>query len=197
MKTPSKKQLEKAHEVYIKNEPRDLFYKVANDLVSLSLKGKTSVTVAEAISALLLTWNREVYRFKKFTESDLVVLDKNISKHKDALISYRKRSIRLTSVSQEGLLVCLFQDFEHPRGPVGAAKTLHLLAPKFFPLWDRRIAEKGYGIKLYKTGRNGQGYLIFLKMVAKQTAKIKRYNKRYPLKRLDEYNYCKYTKNWI
>lgn len=197
MKTPSKQQLEKAHKIYIENEPRDFFYKVANDLVSLSLKGKTSVTVAEAISVLLLTWNREVYRFKKFTESDLVILDKNLSKYMDNLISYRRRSICFPSVSQEGLLVCLFQDFEHPRGPVSAAKTLHLLAPKFFPLWDRKIAKDGYKIKLYKTGTNGQRYLTFLKIVAKQTAKIKRYNKRDPLKRLDEYNYCKYSKNWI
>lgn len=32
------------------------------------------------------------------------------------------------------------------RSPVGVAKTLHLLAPKFFPLWDEEIA-KAYGCK--------------------------------------------------
>lgn len=39
----------------------------------------------------------------------------------------------------------VFKSFEKVLGPVGATKCLHLLAPRFFPLWDRAIAE-AYGL---------------------------------------------------
>ena len=42
-KCPSIKDLKKARKVFLKNEPRDLFYKVATELVELSIKEKTKV----------------------------------------------------------------------------------------------------------------------------------------------------------
>jgi hypothetical protein len=36
--------------------------------------------------------------------------------------------------------------FKKVLGKTGAAKSLHLLAPRFFPLWDTKIA-KTYGVK--------------------------------------------------
>jgi hypothetical protein len=34
----------------------------------------------------------------------------------------------------------LYRDFVHRLWPVGTAKALHVLAPRFFPLWDDAIA---------------------------------------------------------
>ena len=61
----------------------------------------------------------------------------------------------------------MFQDFEEILGPVGAAKALHLLAPEFFPLWDRAIAS-AYGVPLRKVGRNAEQYLAFIRMTREQ-----------------------------
>ena len=197
MRTPSKRQLEKARALFQQNEPRDLFYKAATELVTLAFENKTSISVAEAISILLQTWNKQVYRFKKFTEDDVILLEQNIIKHDGTIKRFRDRSIRLLSSEEESTLVCVFQDFENPRGPVGAAKTLHLLAPKFFPLWDDKIAKKGYGIRFGRTGTNGQKYLSFIKATVKQVSDIGRFGIQDPLKRLDEFNYCKYSKKWL
>ena len=48
-----------ARATYEANEPRDLFYKAATQLVLLSLAGRTTLTISEAIAVLLQTWNRE------------------------------------------------------------------------------------------------------------------------------------------
>jgi len=41
IKCPSSEELKKAKEVFRKNEPRDLFYRLAVELVDLAIKGKT------------------------------------------------------------------------------------------------------------------------------------------------------------
>jgi hypothetical protein len=91
----------------------------------------------------------------------------------------------------------MFQDFEVILGPVGAAKALHLLAPAFFPLWDRAIAVE-YVSYLLPTGQNGQQCLKFMGMVQEQVTRIvsQGADVNSAIKRLDEYNYCRYTKKW-
>jgi hypothetical protein len=92
----------------------------------------------------------------------------------------------------------IFRDFEEVLGPVGAAKCLHLMAPKFFPLWDRAIAG-AYGLPLSKRGENFGTYFRFME-VAREQVKIlggEQAIGRNPLKALDEYNYCKHTRQWI
>jgi hypothetical protein len=42
-------------------------------------------------------------------------------------------------------------------GPVGAAKALHVLAPRFFALWDRPIARSA-SLYLKKRGANASLY---------------------------------------
>jgi len=193
MRAPTKRQLDLAHKEFVDLEPRDHFYKITRELICLSLKGKTSIPLSEAIYVLLRKWNKDVFRYKKFEEKDLVILEKNIAIHNAYLKSYYSRSIKHISTESKSILVCIFQDFENPRGPVSAAKTLHLLAPKYFPLWDRKIAER-YKIRFGRKGTNGLNYLKFMGMVLDQVQKIKQHTKRNVVKRLDEFNYCKFTK---
>jgi hypothetical protein len=193
MRAPTKRQLDLARKKFVDLEPRDHFYKITRELICLSLKCKTSITLSEAIYVLLRKWNKDVFRYKKFEEEDLVILEKNIENNREFLKPYYSRSIKRISTESKSILVCIFQDFENPRGPVSAAKTLHLLAPKYFPMWDREIAE-GYKIRFGRKGTNGLNYLKFMEMVLKQVRKIKQYTKRDVLKRLDEFNYCKFTK---
>jgi hypothetical protein len=55
-----------ARDSFETNEPRDLFYRVATELVDLALRGATSLTVAEALAVLLQTWNKTYYQYRKF-----------------------------------------------------------------------------------------------------------------------------------
>ena len=54
--------LQRARDAYEKNVPRDLFYRAATILVSSALAATVELTVGEALSVLLETWNRAYYR---------------------------------------------------------------------------------------------------------------------------------------
>ena len=91
----------------------------------------------------------------------------------------------------------VFGDFETVLGPVGAAKALYLLAPEFFPLWDRKITN-AYGIWLGAAGTNAADYLKFMTMVVSQIRNLpKADTSREVLKLIDEFNYCRFTKRWL
>ena len=67
----------------------------------------------------------------------------------------------------------------------------------FFPLWDRAIA-KAYNLELGRAGSNGERYWRFLCISKRQCLDVRRDspNCHDPLKSIDEYNYCRYTKKW-
>src|SRR5205085_372396 len=108
------------------------------------------------------------------------------------------RSIDSIANQDQRVVKNLFQAFENILGPVGAAKTLHLMAPDFFPLWDRKIAN-GYNLRLGRSGSNGDRYWQFLLISQGQCRALKQHDTGAlnRLKAIDEYNYCKYTKNWL
>ncbi len=95
------------------------------------------------------------------------------------------------------MIHALFTRFEPVLGPVCAAKCLHLLAPRFFPLWDRAIAA-GYGLPMKKLGDNADHYIAFMRITQLQCRELAG---RFPaglsaLKVLDEFNYCRFTRRW-
>jgi hypothetical protein len=196
--TPTISEVEAARRAFEANEPRDLFYRAATELVDLAIHGKTSLSVAEAVAVLLQTWNQAYYRFHKFTDEHFTDIESLIARHKESVLSFRQRALETFADRDEATVVQLFQDFEIVLGPVGAAKCLHLLSPSFFPLWDRRITES-YGLSLQRSGTNGSRYCRFIRITRAQCDRLggERGIGRNPLKALDEYNYCKYTRGWI
>ena len=83
------------------------------------------------------------------------------------------------------------------KSPVSVAKALHLLAPKFFPLWDTKIA-KAY--KCYYNKNPAEKYVSFCKITKDMADEVKNYISRSDktvIKLIDEYNYSKYTQGWI
>ena len=44
-------------------------------------------------------------------------------------------------------------------GPTSTAKTLHIIAPRFLPLWDRRIR------KAYEVSDSPKGYVEFMRKI--------------------------------
>jgi len=83
------------------------------------------------------------------------------------------------------------------RSPVSVTKTLHLLAPNFFPLWDDKIA-RAYGC--YYNKNPAEKYISFCKITKSIADKVKDYivwSDKTLTKLIDEYNYSKYTQRWI
>jgi hypothetical protein len=172
------------------NEPRDLFYRAATELVDLALRGATSLTVAEALAVLLQTWNRVYYQYHKFAHAHFASIEKLLATHQGALAAYRNRTIDNLNDMERTTVSTLFQAFEYVLGPVGAAKALHLLAPSFFPLWDRSIAN-AYGLALGEAGSHGDRYWRFMLIAKQQYLELSHQEPgcKNPLKSIDEYNY--------
>ncbi len=178
-------------------------YKVATKLIKENWGNFTDMT--DGLGVLLLTWNQAFYRYGFFNFDDL---EQCLVKHFDKLTILRNREITTLSESDEKLLRLIFLDFlvalqieegtkKGSRSPVSVAKTLHLLAPSFFPIWDDKIA-RAYHCH-YSNDPAGK-YLKFSRISKQQVEQLKTevINPKKPiLKLLDEYNYSKYTKKWI
>jgi hypothetical protein len=196
--TPTVAELDEARKRFLEYEPRDLFYRVASELIELALTGKTSMTVAEALAVLLQTWNAQYYQFRPFTRQHFADIEALLQKHLDDALRFRSRGIESVSNSDLPIVESLFDSFEQVLGPVGAAKSLHLLAPKFLPLWDRAIA-KAYLCELGNVGTNDANYSAFFLAAGLQARTLAPTmpEEENLLKRIDEFNYCKHTKGWM
>jgi len=109
-----------------------------------------------------------------------------------SLDAFRARSITSLVRDDRETILSLFSTFESKLGPVGTAKALNLIALSFFPLWDNPISSR-YGVLTC-----GYGYLVFILISKYQVERLYCLpNDSLPLKMIDEYNYCKYTKGWV
>jgi hypothetical protein len=188
---PTLQELEKAREDFEDIEPRSIFYRAATDLVDLAIHNKTELNLAEAIAVLLQTWNVSYYRFRPFNKEHIYDIEELLKKHPQIVNNIRQRAIEDLGNKDIEVVKSIFQDFKIVLGKTGAAKCLHLLAPRFFPLWDTKIA---LAYKLGK-GEEAERYWRFMEMTKDQVICIGGENAigRNPLKALDEYNYVKYT----
>lgn len=194
LKKPGWKDIEKARIAFEENEPRDLFYRVATVLIQQATEGNTELSIADAVAALLQTWNQSYYRYHKFDAVHFAEIQRVIKEHPEVISDLRQRNIGSLKAGDETSVISVFTDFEVVLGPVGAAKCLHLLAPDFFPLWDRAIAE-AYGVYLRPRGKNGKKYFGFMETTKTQVLRLRkeRKGKRHLVKAVDEFNYCRYT----
>jgi len=204
---PTHAHLRKARQTFKEIEPRDFFYRSVTRLVSAILDNNSIPNLADdlvpALMMLLTTWNKNYYRFfeqrnpGKTLAGHFDDLEKALTQHFDRLLTLRHRQILAIADVPENDLRRIFEDFADVLGRVGAAKCLHLLAPDFFPLWDAAIL-KGYGLEkgAHRHSSDTDRYIAFMHISKAQTASIKdsRLLATHPLKLLDEYNYCRFTK---
>jgi|SRR5579872_3902962 len=165
---PTMKEIDSARTAFQEREPSDLFYRVATELIDLSIRKATTLSVGEALAVLLQTWNKSFYRFHPFSEQHLQEIENHVKSHWDQIAAHRRRCIESFVPKDEPGIISLFTNFEQIVGRVGTAKCLHLLAPRFFPLWDNKIITKGYGIILRQGPRNAKPYLHFMEYAKQQ-----------------------------
>jgi hypothetical protein len=190
---PTVKEVEDARRTFLVGEPRYLFYKVAIEMIDPARIDPNRVSVAQALAVLLQTWNVSFYRFRGgFTEEDLTNIKALLIDHHAMIEEYRERSIASLASGDEDALRILFSHFKAVLGPVGAAKSLHLLAPLFFPLWDNAIA-RAYRVKFGH--KAPEGYIRFMHISKEQCRVLAEQGALWPdpLKAVDEYNYCRYV----
>lgn len=192
---PTYEEIVQAHNLFLQNEPRDLFYRTATYLIELSLNQNGALNISEAISALLQTWNKSYYRFRLFDDNHFRQIEILLQVNLNIILPFRNREISSHVDNDRETINSLFNSFENVLGPVGFAKYLHLLAPHFFPIWDRTIAI-AYNLPLTISGTNSIKYFNFILTQKEQANALPR---ELPggiskLKAIDEYNYCHFTK---
>jgi hypothetical protein len=194
---PTARELLRAHQLFFEREKRDVFYRAAMTLIPQVRKGQTSLSLGDVIAIVLQTWNASYYRYHRWDSGHFHEIERLLSQFESQLSITSTRDISSLTEgmqSDEGWIWVMFAAFKKTLGPVGAAKTLHLLAPRFFPLWDQAIAKKAYAVTLDEAG-----YIAMIRAVKFQLGKA---GNALPtnfnfLKLIDEYNYCRYSKGWI
>jgi len=201
--TVDPREVQAGADAFQAHEKRDAIYKVSTFLVD-HFWGDP-LQMADALGVLLLVWNNAFYRYGLF---DYDALERVLRANMAGLNKFRMRGIETLGREDEEPITVLFAAFldglaiaegksKGFRSPVSVAKALHLLAPGFFPLWDDKIA-KGYRCH-YSHDPSGQ-YIQFMKiskdMAESLRGKVKTRGSTL-LKVIDEYNYAKFTKEWI
>jgi hypothetical protein len=178
-------------------------YKIATFLVQ-HFWGRPA-EMADSLGVLLLTWNQAFYRYGPF---DYGQLQRAIESNIDALTSFRNRDIRSYTSRDDKSVARLFEIFlkalqisrgsqKGNRSPVAVAKALHLLAPRYFPLWDDKIARAYH---CYYHDDAAKKYLEFIQITNSFAEKLSSHLPQHPrpfTKLFDEFNYARFTKSWI
>ncbi len=203
MNFPTKEEFILGVNKYESHEPREAMYRIAAFLVEHFWGDPADM--ADSIGVLLMTWNQAHYRFGR---PNYYELERCIARNFDLLNNYRQRDIfSYTSLDDESIIF-LFADFlealkiilkngQVRKSPVGVSKTLHLLGPDFFPLWDEKIA-KGYNC--YYLNEPGLKYISFckeMKVFAEQVNDYIEPGNKSIVKIIDQYNFAKFTRGWI
>jgi hypothetical protein len=194
---PTVRQLERASAMSVAGG--NPFYELATEVVRLSHRRLAHRAVASALAGLLLSWNGTYYRYNPGRRASLVDdLDDLLAQHRRALAGFGRRSIASLRPADERAITRLFEAFDDLLGSVGASKALHLLAPRFFPLWDTKIA-RAYGIAPAQTGCNAARYLEFMEIARRQHRQLggERAHGRELLRAIDAFNYWRYTRGRI
>jgi len=158
--------------------------------------------MTRGISRLIRAWNRFYANF------DLEAMSGCIDRNLAVLNQFRNRNINSLSEVDIPPIRNLFNDFlvslrrvrDNRKSPVSVAKALSLIAPNFFPLWDSNIA-LAYGCCFYFSDSADELYIKFchkMKLLADIVRNfVPEQDDRPLLKRIDEYNFSRYTAHWI
>ena len=183
---PTAKDLEDAHEEYLEEVSAHFAYRLATEQVRA---GRPAL----GIILLLIVWNGLRARDEHFEG-----IQRILRENRHTIAEFGERSISSMTDRDKTAVEHLFNAFHAVDGigPVGAAKSMHLLAPDFFPLWDSEIAkEYGRQLQLSEVAKqSAEGYWAFMKATKRQYDNVEgewRLDVGL-LKLLDEYNFCKY-----
>jgi hypothetical protein len=196
---PDYKEFCNGYEAYGKKERRGIVYFEVSSIISDHWGDPP--TMARGISRLIRSWNRYYANFD--LDKLIICIDKNFKR----LEWFRNNNITSLSDDDGDSIKSLFNQFldalkrviDGRKSPVSVGKTLGLLNPNYFPIWDSNIAFK-YDCFYLSDDADGP-YFEFCKKMKLMAEHVKNYvpnpDDRSLLKRIDEYNYSKYTMHWI
>jgi len=141
-----------------------VYFECIKELNRLNLHKITERDVRRIFRPFLITWGgmSKVLKRRENWEKDVA----------EVLVRYAKilnklRKSDLSEISESDLknfkkeIMKCYDSLKSIIGPTSTAKILHIIAPKFFPLWDYKIRRK------YKVSDDPRGYLEFIHKIRK------------------------------
>jgi hypothetical protein len=202
---PTVKEFINGFTEFQKREDSHAMYNMATSLVKELWNNPSEM--AASMGMVLLGWNESFYKdgFFDFHEFEIC-----IEKDWQQLNSFKARNIRSYILKDDAGITNMFEDFmdalksvEEKKAasysPVVVSRALHVFAPQFFPMWDAKIA-KAYHCNY--TNKPAEKYLSFIMQCQtlaeelQSKINLKSQGKSF-LKLLDEFNYAKFTKEWV
>lgn len=196
---PDCEEFRRGYIAYNEREERGVVYFEALKLVQGNWGNP--IPMAQGIQDLIRSWN------PRYANFDFSELSNFLTRNMIILEKFRFRNINNLSDKDSKEIIELFKQLLHAlkrrgdnkKSPVSVAKSLSLLATHFFPIWDSEIAWR-YGC-IYIADDADSEYIKFSYKMRFMSDRVHscvpNSDDRSLLKRIDEYNYSKYTKNWI
>ncbi len=196
---PGYDEFHKGYETYNQRERRGPIYFEA--LAVVSQHWGTPSDMARGVRIIIRGWN---YLYSNFDFDELI---KCIEGNWPTLNKLKDRNIEALSEIDGDPIKNVFNQFnqalkrkvDNRKSPVSVAKALGLLAPDFLPIWDSNIAFE-YNCSYFSDSADDP-YLRFCKKMKIMAGRVREFapdpDDRSLLKRIDEYNYSKYTMHWI
>lgn len=156
--------------------------------------------MSEGVRVIINGWNRF---FAGYDDSSLTA---TVTSHLETLDSFRDRDISSFTQNDKAEVLKLFNAFQEALkrtrdgvvSPVSAAKALSLFASGFLPIWDSYIAYAYHCGYVYGGGNEYVAFIERMKILADHVRRcVPTDDDRSLLKRIDEFNYAKYTKRWV
>jgi hypothetical protein len=200
----SPEELRRGVEAYGEGEKRDSVYRLTFRLVRESWGDFPAMV--EALSVFLNSWNATFY--VRFGSLDPDLLEQALREKWPLIEAFQGREIVTLSSEDEPAITEVFERLRNDLGirvsngqvrtaPVSAGKSMHMLVPTFFPIWDQKIAKR-YGCEY--SFQPARQYLKFMQIAQEQALALHGKvdcSKKTLLKQLDEYNYSLITKPWL
>lgn len=166
--------------VFVAHELRQRYYTWASKVVAEALSGNVADMggLVGGIMILEYSWNDMFYADGLFDQDRLAQC---LERHVKSIQTFRATDLTSPDATSANL-ADLFVDFleslanrsSHLRSPVSVGKCLHLLCPRFFPLWDSHIAE-GTGYHWGRPvvpGKAARSYADFMEFNKRITEKL-------------------------
>ena len=156
--------------------------------------------MSEGVGIIIRGWNRF------YAGYDADALTATITSKLSTLADFRVRDISSYAQEDKKAVLEIFEAFQEAlkrisdkrRSPVSVGKALSLFAPGFLPIWDSNIAYAYGFVYVYGGSKEYVGFMDCMKLLAEYVRScVPKDDDRQLLKRIDEFNYSKYSKHWI
>lgn len=179
----------------------DRYYRPSCGLVGYGIQNERWDCICGGTSLLVYAWNAPFYR----APFDYGRLKASLRNRWQLLTSFRRRPLATFNPDDEAVIEEAFNDLTNVlssgnrRAQVSAAKALHAIAPDFFPMWDRSIADALYNTPY--ADEPGVAYLAFCGRIRSRVVSLQpdwdsldrnHWLRNKPiLKRVDEFNFMR------